>query len=633
MPARAPLRHAFPVAVAALVALQLGLALHFAPPEVLFGGRPVLQIASDAPVTQVARGVEALDDHFAGWSYDVRRSAGGPSGTAWDVRSPAWTLTAWALSRLGVPDAPAHAAFLGLAHLLAPWAVFAAVLLLGLGRWTAWTAGLLATSLWYFDAHAHWSWWSGRAGWALAAFLAPLALALVLRWAREPRRTRAVAAGAMLAVLPLVHVAALLPLLPALAAVAFARGPQPSRRRWPGALIMTGLVVAANAWWVWAALRGGGGGSLPDATGGGLSLLLADLFGFIGPDPLVSGVISNRTVFRLLVLAAAAATLVRWYREHDFRFGPFAWGVGGTLAAAYLGDYVPGLASLGTYGFLLFAATLAVPPAAATLVELVRGFDPRALPQRTVLLLAVAGVVALPAAARDVIYFFPEAVPDPRPPANSPVGQIGFIDTPHVSFRHEAPERDFAGVAGWVRAHWDGTGRIAVHGPLLAEYLLWATDAPILGGRAPRLPYVRPTFGPAGGLPTDPPPSPEELRDYLRTYAVSLVITWFHAFPPDRFGEVLVPVARLPAGHVVYRSREAPSWFAENSGLVRASTSRLEVHGVDAYRDVVLRFHWHPRLRCRPQCRLVREPVPGDPAGFLRIPTPHPSSMYIDNAY
>ena len=632
MPERAPHRHAFPAALAALVALQLGLALHFAPPGVLFGGEPILQVASDAPVSQVARGVETLDGWAAGWSYDVRRSAGGPSGTAWDVRSPAWTLTAWTLGRLGVPDAPAHAAFLGLVHLLAPWVVFAAVLLLGLGRWTAWTAALLATTLWYFDGHAHWSWWSGRAGWAFAAFLAPLAAACVLRFVRDGRTTQALAAGATLAVLPLVHVAALLPLLPALAAVAFLPRPEPRGRRWPGALAIAGLVVVANAWWVWAALRGGDAGWLPGPAGGGLAQLPADLFGVIGPAPLASGVISNRTVFRLLALAAAGAALVRWRRERDVRFGPFAWGIGGALAAAYLGDHLWGLRDLGTYGFVLFGAALALPPAAVTLVELVRGFDPGKLPRRTVALLGVVAVVAIPAAARDVIYFFPAAVPDPRPPADSPVGQIGFVDTPHTSFRHTAPDAGFGEAAAWIRTHWDGHGRIAVQGPILAEYLLWATDAPILGGRAPRLPYVRPAFGPAGGLPTVPP-SPAELREYLTTYAVGWVLTSVEAFPPERFREVLTPVARFSSGHHVYRSRTAPDWFAENRGLLRASTNRLEVHGVDASRDVVLRFHWHERLRCRPGCRIVREPVAGNPVGFIRIPAPHPSSLHIDNAY
>jgi hypothetical protein len=623
-------RRTFAVALAALVAAHLGLAAHFAPPGVLFGGEPVIQLDSDAPVSRTARAVEALDEGGAGWSYDVRRSAGSPTGTAWDVRSPAWTFTAWLGTRSGLPIAAAHALFLAVAHLAAPWAVFAAVLLLGLGRWTAWTAALLGVTVWYFDAHAHWSWWSGRAGWALAAFLAPLALALLLRFLRDGRARWALGAGLALALLPLVHVASLLPMVAPIAAAVAAVRPPAGRRRRIGVAVLAGIVVAANAGWVWSAWRGGGGGAIPGPSGGGLGFLATDLFGVIGPDPLVSGVLSNRTAFRWMVLAAAVAGLLTWRRAGDPRSRPFAWGVGAALGVAYLGGHVWGIRDIGTYRFVLFATAFALPPAAAAIVEAVRRFDRKALSRTAAAVLAVAAVVAVPAAARDVIYFFPEAVPDPRPPPDSPMGHLGFVDAPHRAFRHETPDPSFAAVASWVRAHVPPEERIAVQGPLLAEYLLWATDAPILGGRADRLPYVRPAFGPAGGLPGGEIP-PEDLRTYLSTYAVGWVVAASGRFPAAAYGGILEPVARIPPAHEVYRTRIRPDPLAGTPGTVRASTDRIEVRGTDPDRDAVLRFHWHERLGCSPDCRILREPVAGDPSGFIRIPAPHPPSLIVEN--
>jgi hypothetical protein len=75
------------------------------------------------------------------------------------------------------------------------------------------------------------------------------------------------------------------------------------------------------------------------------------------------------------------------------------------------------------------------------------------------------------------------------------------------------------------------------------------------------------------------------------------------------------------------------SLIGGNTGTVHASLNRIEVRGTIPDRDVVLRYHWMETLVCRPRCTLAREPVAGDPVGFLRIRAPHPPDFVVENGY
>jgi len=47
----------------------------------------------------------------------------------------------------------------------------------------------------------------------------------------------------------------------------------------------------------------------------------------------------------------------------------------------------------------------------------------------------------------------------------------------------------------------------------------------------------------------------------------------------------------------------------------------------------VLAYHWHERLECIPQCRVVREKVALDRVGFIRVPAPHNGNFVIRLKY
>jgi hypothetical protein len=620
-------RFAFPVAFAALLVLHVALVHHFAPPEALAGSEPVTMVDPDTPPAQARRVVDGLAERGVLRSYDAHRDAGAPAGTVFDAASPAWTLCTWALTRIGVPFAHAYNLFVLLVHLLVPLAAFAAARLFRLGRWLSWLAAALAVAIWFFDATTHWSWWLGRVGWAAAAVAVPLALALLHRAVEDGRIRHAVGLAVMLALVPLLHPLAALALLPPLLVVWIARAFVLDRRRHIGLAGALLAALLANAWWIVTAVAdAGAAGNFSRATGG-LSYLYTDLFGLMGADPLVSGVIANRTGFRLLALAAAVLGLVGWRRSRDPRFAPLAAGLAATLGLAYLGAYVPLLRDADPYRFVLPAAFLALPPGVAALGTLARDAAWRSLSRLTWALLGLGALVALPTLARDVIYFFPSLIPDATPDVLTAAHPDKPRDVQLVPYRLTAHAPGFAAVARWVEEQDPNEGRVVVDWPPLAEYVLWRTEAQVLGVASPV--HLAHTASDLFRRLPDGGADRVALRAFLRDYVVRWIVLCHGPLPLERATELLEPLRFVPPQCRIYRVREEPSWFAANGGRVDVTHGGILVRGTDPQADVVLRFHADRLLRCAPDCRLLRQSLPGDPVGFVRVPAPHPADFAL----
>jgi hypothetical protein len=343
-----------------------------------------------------------------------------------------------------------------------------------------------------------------------------------------------------------------------------------------------------------------------------------------------------RSGFRFLVLGAAAITLVLWLKDRDGRFRLFAVAVPLLLAATYLGGYVPLLREVQPYRFIVPALFLAVVPAAALTGELARRRALAGLPWFAWALGGILVLAILPRLARDVLYFtgalVPETAPlveeNPRITDTIGFGNIGY--PAHKEFRHGPMPPDFVGVADWFRDNADGSGRVMVEHWTLGEMLAWKTRAQVLGGfRLRNLQHNAANFFrlyPIG----DPPPG--VLERYLDDYAVKWLVA---SFTHQRFAaraDLFEPVT-LIGTHQIFVSKRPVSFFAKNRGRVKARLNRLSVKKTWPDEDVVLRYHWHEKLRCRPDCRVEREPLAGDPVGFIRVPAPHPIDFVIWNGY
>src|SRR5262245_54373973 len=76
----------------ALVALHVGLTLHFVPLRGAFGGEFLYGDDFDLHIGQISRVVEGLRDYGQSWVYDVKLLAGQPEGTISDSGSKGWEL-------------------------------------------------------------------------------------------------------------------------------------------------------------------------------------------------------------------------------------------------------------------------------------------------------------------------------------------------------------------------------------------------------------------------------------------------------------------------------------------------------------------------------------------------------------
>lgn len=631
-------RAAYPSVFVLVVVVHLLLTFYYERPGLMFSEEPNSWLDFDTHIAQVWRVTEALDGWGKHWAYDVQLLAGYPNGTIFDADNKGWEIWTYALWKLGMPKGMAFNMFILLAHLMVPWIAFASARLFRLDRWASLLAMVLALGLWYFDGFPRWNWWIGMIAWAIVGYLALLPVALMYRYVEDGRWWRpvimAVAMGAGHMIHPYVFVVLVFPMA-AIYARAFKKM---GWRRHVGLAAVAAFTVGVNLWWLVTAFRFWhyilDSGYCFQGT---ISYLLTDYLGLIGKDPLVSGVVGNRTGVRFLCLAAAVLGLVAWRKARDDRFLPFVVGIGVLFGITYLGGYFWLTRQIQPYRFILPAIFMLVVPAAAFLVDLVRSPSLRKLPRKAYVVIGILVFLTLPHFARDMLYFLPALLPDLKPlpegksaPIADVVGFGTFGFPKHMEFRHGPHWPDFTAISEWLDANDDGQGRVLVEWNVLGEHLVWRSRSQIIGGF-----HERNMAHTAANLFRDHPQgdiSDQELERYLQDYAVKWLILTHRRPMLENRRHILEPVKYIPH-HRIYESKVGWSYFQENGGRAVASMNRIEVTGTDPARDVVLRFHWLETLVCEPGCGIHMEPVLDNPVGFIRVPAPHPQDFVIENGY
>jgi hypothetical protein len=188
-------------------------------------------------------------------------------------------------------------------------------------------------------------------------------------------------------------------------------------------------------------------------------------------------------------------------------------------------------------------------------------------------------------------------------------------------------ERGMETVIRWLETHAARGDRVLIEGAVMGERVAWRTGFEVLGGFFERniehvdANYFRKYRTQAA--------TPAQLVHYLDVYAVQWIVT---SRPEFRQIPQLEEVSAGEFEHI-YRVRTPANRVVRGGGVVHATENLIQVTNSDPRQPVVVAYHWHEALRCRPDCRVEREPVDIDRVGFIRIPAPHPADLEIWNSY
>ena len=622
-------------ALLAVVATHVALVSYFCPPRVVLGGEPFGGPDYQTHAEQVRLFLDAARTTGRGWSYDPNLLAGAPAGIWFDADSKAhelWTLCA---TRLGLSFATAFNLYAALIHLLVPLLAYRTARAFRLGQRAAVCAAALGSALWFFDSVLHFCWLWGMVSFAAASLLGALSYAEFARWLDG--RCARTAGGRLSFLLPLGLLA--LTLLVHALMFGFLLVPMVwlyarSARRlrgWDhaqvGALVVGTL--GANWFWLGPSLRFRHLLSSELLVGqANPGHLVADYFGLL-VNPLTTGAIAPHTMLRFLALGAAALGLWRLGKAHDPRTRPLAVPLAWGMLLTYFGSTVWPTSHLEPYRFIAPTVWLAVIPAALFIEDaLFRPWAAR-LPSVTRGVLVLLVLLLLPRAAAELGYFVPEALPD----ANRlpfPGGRIGGVLAMATMGAMPSPRQsgsppDARALREWLRDNAKGGGRVLVQHWPLAEMLRWSTDLPVIGGFPDRrLPHEQ---ADCFRVPGDPRQQGEAFAEYLGRYNVEYLVMTAPFVEVEGRRDLLDLVTRF-GPHRIYRTRQPAGYVLEGQGEVAASLDRLEVTGASP--ELVLKFHWLDGLRCAPGCRIQREPIPGDDAGFIRV-MGAPPSFVVEN--
>ena len=309
----------------------------------------------------------------------------------------------------------------------------------------------------------------------------------------------------------------------------------------------------------------------------------------------------------------------------DRRFVYLATTVVGALVVAYGGGLVHVAWPMDPY-FLAAPATLAASvPAGALLTDLPWLSMARSGTGLTRVGLLLCALLVVPRAARTVLTFLPELLPTRV--INAPLdfgvsALVGLNEPMPDSLGHDVPIFRFTDVANWLLDHGAQSRRVLVDDAALTGFL--AVTTPLSGGSAP-IAGVGRARGPRIRVRSSTRrPSSPVVADFLNRYGVGWVVLGGPLGPFDRNDPELGPTI-IVAGFRVRHVDSDSTLFAAGSGQIDAARiGSIRVSGAHGDR-VTLRFHYDPRLACRPSCRVERAVVPFDDAGFLSVPDPPPA--------
>ncbi len=629
------------VVLGLVYAVHLGLVIYACPYDVFFGGDPVMGVDYQTHFEQTRTVSEAITRFGKTWAYDPNLLAGQPAGLIFDVDNKAHCLLTHALSQLGLQQAVAFNLFILLAHLFAPLAVLLAATLLGASPRARATSLGLAIMVWHFDSAARWYWWDGMISYVTAASVSLVVVALFHRLLHGGRAR--IFLPPLLVLLPLallIHVWAFAILAVPMIGLYVRRwrtlGGGDHARVWGLALV----ALAVNLFWLVPALThidllapsGRGGQATPlHALSDYLDLYV---------DGLITGTIGVRTFWRVLVIAGAVITLWRWRKDRDERLFTCALWFCWTLGSAYLLALIPGVRETEPYRFIFPASMMAALLAGPWLAGVLRRSFWRELPAQARVVLLVLLVLLAPRIVRSVTDFMPELTPvatAPQPTSENPRGLTPVMHSFYL--RHDPIPKSYRLIADYLDKECTDEGRVLVWWWVMAEYLRWATDKPIIGG----FPDRRMKHEAANIFRYMPDPRSKDVRsfaDYLVRYNIRyMVVSSPLRIKEERFTRLMnVKKVFGIGGARVYRIRHRADYFMRGKGKVTASLNRIQVRDAvpeEGTQRVILRFHHMRTLGCSPGCRVLKAPISYDQVGFIGVEgTPTlPKNFVVENNY
>ena len=623
----------------ALGLFHIGLLLYACPPRVIFSGEPFMGIDYQTHYEQSLIVSEAISRFGKTWAYDPFFLAGQPAGTFFDVDNMGHALFTHGLTRLGIRSATAFNLFVFIAWLLAPWSMWYAARLFQTGKHGSLFTFFLAMMLSHFDSGFRWVSWAGMISFASVAYLCPLILALFYRHLQEGTYKHFVMLLIFLPASIFIHIWA----FPALVVPMLGLYMRQFRhlQGWGHVRVwgLAALTLGVNLIWLWPsfaqvellALSGKVGQANP------LYLLADYLDVFI--NPLHTGSIATRTFFRFFTIACAIYTLWSWHASKDKRFFFSTLSFGWLAGMAYFASLLPILRETEPYRFILPATSLATIFAGPLLVSLFSKEWIRALSSTARLGLGLLILLVIPRVFHQISYFIPELLPRPggppivKPNISSP---SALLPTPEFqSFRLEGIDPSYKRVAAFLKSQATEDGRVLVEWWVLGEYLRWATNKHIIGGFPDRR-----LIHEASNIfryREDVRFWGDKFADYLVRYNIRYLVM-LNPYMNIEDRKDLLELKSMIGIYRIYRVRHLANYFLFGSGQIKTSLNRIEISNAKPHpgtQVLGIRFHYHRTLRCRPGCRIIREILPDNPTGFIRVVgTPSlPSKIIIENSY
>jgi hypothetical protein len=607
------------VVLGALLVAHLAAVFTLLPPAALLDTAPIYGADHPAHAHRVLTYRAAAREGGFPWGYDPAVCAGVVMRPTQDAGAKPQQVLGWLLPFL--TEGQVIRWFLFVAALTMPlWVLLAAWLLrFPLGA-VVWVVVLLLGGAWLYQSFLGFFRW-GLAAFAFASFLAPLVLALFLRFLDRPSWARYVAATLGLAAVAFLHVLGPVLVAPVLAFYALAA--RPLDRRWRAAALLAPLVVAGlNVFWLLPFLADLRTPRPPDRS---FATYPADLV-YVSWEHLRAMLSPERVVAAAGAIGLGVYGLWRMRHWSGTRAAiAFAGAAFLGLVLKFFGSFVPVVVTMQPSRFLLGAFALLALPVGLALYELTRKMRLPGAPVAAAFALALVGVAgwkdwsaargAGPDAGREHVNFaghvenevptflgLPQSVPTPR------------LVEPLTEF---------------VYARTDPQDRLLVQTVVQCEpnilAAVWGRE--VVGNAYPD------QYDPANfladrlwgqGLAAW---KPAELRAALERWGVSWVFT-----SDEAAGRVVAAACGEEGEPVgVYRAFRVPGRlgrFLVGTGEVNAGVNRLELTGLRPDCGlVVLRYRYHPAWRASEGVVVERYAVPEDPTGFIALRNPPETVM------
>lgn len=579
------------MAIAAILLLHVGLVLRHYPPSLLWRGEVPLH-GDIYRYFATTYGVAQTGGLFG---YDPFVMAGYPVGLWNSVGKKGFEI-----AHLLLPWLPLPALFylvITVVPIVAPvalWLVLRPLLAAGRER----LIGLpLILTYWHLGTHISYFWGFGNVFFPATACLVPAMVVLlwnVLQGQAVGRRGAllGLAAAAAVYLHPVVLAAAALAAIPV---VLLNLHELRSRRAWGGLSLAAGVCALLTVWWLIPLFRTAGEcAPMPKPfLQSSWKHLVMDFFSDRGYRHRF-----DRTfLFHVAVVFGAAGTVLSWRARRVLSVMGFA--AAGCLALSYGGSYVPWMAALQPYRFLIPATVLLLGPAIVGVEWVLHTFQ-RAGRNGQVLgaILALAMLPQLTGYAIDAFW-------------TRPVGGMCPKDRRMLEAVSRLP----------------GRGRVMCDEASIAHLIPFCTGRAVIGGLSTQA-FVKHGFA---GMDNDGAffgrAAAEWSGTALKTYLDAYAVEWAVLVRPEwldlaaRCPEIFEPAGAVDGYHIFRIAEAHPSLVLEGDAEVAPAYRGIDVRNVRT-RALVLKLHYARWLSANNGVALEPAPVLDDPVPFIRAVVP-----------